>query len=152
MMTVGCISFSMNGRATDRISPAFFFIFFFFKGQINEQTKKKKKIQRKATNDVDRGGAITDLLILGPRELNHALGRWVGHVNLSEDGISIVGQHDATHGIKQHLEHGLGSKTSANQVRHHPGSGDVAQLGLAAVDTLGVLLWERGEKMDEKNG
>ena len=35
-----------------------------------------------AGKDDHRGGAITDLLILRSRQLNHALGCWVSHVDL----------------------------------------------------------------------
>ena len=37
---------------------------------------------------------------------------------LSEDGISVVGKDYAAHGIEEHLEHALRTKSSANDVRH----------------------------------
>jgi hypothetical protein len=35
----------------------------------------------------------------------------VGDFNLAEDGVTVVGQDDAAHGVQQHLQHGLGAET-----------------------------------------
>ena len=37
---------------------------------------------------------------------------------LSEDGVTVVGQHDAAHWVEEHLQHGLGSEGGADDVGH----------------------------------
>lgn len=44
------------------------------------------------TEDDDTGGAVSDLLVLGPRELDHALGCRVGDLDLAQDGVAVVGE------------------------------------------------------------
>lgn len=53
----------------------------------------------------DGGGAVSDFLVLGAGQLNHRLGSWVLAVDLSEDGIAVVGHNDTSHRIEKHLEH-----------------------------------------------
>lgn len=69
-----------------------------------------------ASEDDHRGGAITDLLVLGASELDHGLGCGVGHIDFSKDGISVVGKYYAAHWVEEHLKHGLGSESGANNV------------------------------------
>jgi hypothetical protein len=47
---------------------------------------------------------------LCPAELNHALGRRVRDFNLSQDGMAVVGEDNAAHGVEQHLQHGFGAE------------------------------------------
>lgn len=44
------------------------------------------------TENDDTGGAVSDLLVLSPRELDHALGRRVGDFDLAQDGVAVVGE------------------------------------------------------------
>lgn len=44
------------------------------------------------TEDDDAGGAVSDFLVLGPRELDHALGCRVGDLDLAQDGVAVVGE------------------------------------------------------------
>jgi hypothetical protein len=48
---------------------------------------------------------------LCPAQLNHALGRRVRDFDFSQDGMTVVGEHNTTHGVEQHLQHGLGAET-----------------------------------------
>lgn len=66
--------------------------------------------QRRTQND-DSCCAITDLLVLCPAELDHALCCRVCDFDFSEDSVAVVGENDTTHGIEQHLQHGLGTQT-----------------------------------------
>lgn len=62
------------------------------------------------TKNDDRGGTVTDLLVLGPAELDHALGGRVGDLDFSQDGVAVVGEDDSSHGVEQHLQHSLGAQ------------------------------------------
>ena len=59
---------------------------------------------------------------------------------LSENGVAIVGQHDAAHGVEEHLEHGLGAQGGPHDIAHGLGSLDVCQLSILALLSLGVLV------------
>jgi hypothetical protein len=59
----------------------------------------------------DSSGTVANLLVLCPAELDHALGGRVRDFNLSEDGMAVVGEDDAAHGVEQHLQHSLGAET-----------------------------------------
>lgn len=63
------------------------------------------------TQDNDSCGSVSNLLILGPAELDHALRSGVRNFDLTKDGVAIVGQNNAAHGVEQHLQHGLGTET-----------------------------------------
>jgi hypothetical protein len=58
-----------------------------------------------AAQDDDGRRAVTHLLVLRTRQLNHALGRRVAHVHLAKDAVAVVGHDDAAHRIQQHFEH-----------------------------------------------
>jgi len=59
----------------------------------------------------DSRGSIADFFILCPCELNHALCGRVCDFDLSENGVAIVGEHNTSHRIEKHFQHGLGSQT-----------------------------------------
>ncbi|KAJ5625754.1 hypothetical protein N7510_002063 [Penicillium lagena] len=63
------------------------------------------------TEDNDGGGSVSHLLILRPTELNHALGRGVRHLDLSQNGVSVIGQYNTPHGVQEHLQHRFGTET-----------------------------------------
>ena len=44
--------------------------------------------------------------------------RGVGDVNLAQDGVSVVGQHDAAVGVEQHLQHRARAQRGAHNVGH----------------------------------
>jgi hypothetical protein len=47
----------------------------------------------------------------------------VGDLDLSEDGVAVVGEDDAAHGVEQHLQHGLGAEAGADDVGDTGGAG-----------------------------
>mmetsp|Transcript_12621 Transcript_12621/g.40041 ORF Transcript_12621/g.40041 Transcript_12621/m.40041 type:complete len:268 (+) Transcript_12621:1671-2474(+) len=47
-----------------------------------------------------RGRPVPDLLVLGPRQLDHLLRRRVRHVHLAENRVAVVRQHHAAHRIQ----------------------------------------------------
>ena len=59
--------------------------------------------------------------------------------DFSEDGISVVGHHNAAHGVHQHLEHGLGPETGSNDIPDGFSGSDVLGLDLATVGSFRVL-------------
>ena len=85
-----------------------------------------------ARQDDDRRGPIADLLVLGPAEFDHGLGRRLADVDLAEDAVAVVGDDDAAHGIEEHLEHRARAEGGPDDVRYGPGGRDVGQLGPAA--------------------
>mmetsp|Transcript_28049 Transcript_28049/g.66618 ORF Transcript_28049/g.66618 Transcript_28049/m.66618 type:complete len:219 (+) Transcript_28049:909-1565(+) len=48
-------------------------------------------VEHLAGEDDDRGGAVSDLLVLRAAELDDRLRRWMGHINLTQDRVAIVG-------------------------------------------------------------
>lgn len=40
----------------------------------------------------------------------------MGNFNLAEDGVAVVGEDNAAHRVKQHLEHGLGTEARPNNI------------------------------------
>lgn len=63
------------------------------------------------TQNDNRCGSVTDFLVLSTAELDHALCGGVRHLDFSENGVAVVGEHNAAHWVEQHLEHGLGTET-----------------------------------------
>lgn len=63
------------------------------------------------TKNNDSRSTIANFLVLCSAKLNHALGGRVGDFDFSEDGMAVVCENDAAHGVEQHLKHGLGAKT-----------------------------------------
>jgi hypothetical protein len=61
--------------------------------QIQElQTSNASLNGERLTQNNDTGSSITDLLVLRPRQLNHALCRGMSNVNLSQNGVTVVCQ------------------------------------------------------------
>jgi hypothetical protein len=51
-------------------------------------------------------------------------------IDFSQDAISIIGNDDASHGIKEHFQHAARTQGGANNARDSLGGGNVAQLRL----------------------
>lgn len=51
------------------------------------------------TQDDDARRAVADLLVLRPRQLDHALGRRVRDLDLAQDGVAVVGEAAARCGV-----------------------------------------------------
>mmetsp|Transcript_23900 Transcript_23900/g.53550 ORF Transcript_23900/g.53550 Transcript_23900/m.53550 type:complete len:226 (+) Transcript_23900:1115-1792(+) len=75
-------------------------------------------MQQFSREDDDRSRSISNLFVLRSTEFNHALGSRMLHVNFSENGMAIVGHHDSSHGIQQHLQHRLGTQGGAYNIGH----------------------------------
>lgn len=50
--------------------------------------------------------------------------------DFAQDGVSVVGHDDAAHGVHEHLEHGLGTETGADDITNLNGGLDVLTLDL----------------------
>jgi hypothetical protein len=61
------------------------------------------------SKDDNRGGSITDFLILCSGELDHTLGGWMLDIDFPQNCVSIIGEDDTTHWVKKHLKHTLWS-------------------------------------------
>jgi hypothetical protein len=88
----------------------------------------------------DRGGAVTDLRVLGDRGVDDNLGRRVVHGDRLEDGSTVVGDHRALarHGLKD-LIHTLGAKSSLDHVSDGNAAkvgGETGKLALLAMSAL----------------
>jgi len=59
---------------------------------------------------------------------------------LSEDGVAVVGQDNTSHGVKEHLEHRLGSEGGSDDVSNGLGSSNVSFLSSLSLLTLRVLV------------
>lgn len=59
---------------------------------------------------------------------------------LSEDGVSIVSEHDTSHWIEEHFKHGLWSKGSSDNITNSLGSLNISSLGIFALFSLSVLV------------
>jgi hypothetical protein len=57
--------------------------------------ERLREMQDLARQDDHRGGAVADFLILRARELDHRLRRGVRHVDLAQNRVAVVRQHDA---------------------------------------------------------
>ena len=66
---------------------------------------------------------------------------------LSEDGVAVVGEHDATHGVEEHLEHGLGSERGSHDVTHRLGGLDVGLLSDFALLALGIRVQDHYRRL-----
>jgi hypothetical protein len=62
------------------------------------------------------------------------------NINLSEDGVAVVGEDDAAHGVEQDLQHGLGAKGGSHDVGDSSCGLDVGGLGLATLLAFGILV------------
>ena len=64
----------------------------------------------------DARRAVADLLVLRAADLDHRFGGRMLHLNLAQNGVAVVGHHDAAHRVHQHLVHGLGAETCADHI------------------------------------
>jgi len=104
-------------------------------------------LEELSSEDDDGSGTITDLLILGTAELDHTLGSGVRDIDFTKNSVSIVGQNNSTHGVQDHLEHRTRSEGGTDDIRNTLGSLDVAELGLATMLSLCVLVCGSGGRV-----
>lgn len=116
MMTTGWMLRSSCGRAWARISPAVRCQYTSI-SSLRPRTYLTSRRFQPTQND-HRRCAIANLLVLCPAQLDHAFSCWVRHLNLAQDGVAVVGQDDAAHGVEEHLEHRLGSEARPDNVRN----------------------------------
>mmetsp|Transcript_8137 Transcript_8137/g.25426 ORF Transcript_8137/g.25426 Transcript_8137/m.25426 type:complete len:262 (+) Transcript_8137:189-974(+) len=67
--------------------------------------QRRGEVEVLASQHDDGRRAVANLLVLRARELDHGLGRGVRDVHLAQDGVAVVGHHDPTHWVEEHLEH-----------------------------------------------
>mmetsp|Transcript_93546 Transcript_93546/g.195023 ORF Transcript_93546/g.195023 Transcript_93546/m.195023 type:complete len:317 (-) Transcript_93546:182-1132(-) len=96
--------------------------------------------QELAREHDDGGGTIPDLLVLCSTKLDHVLGCWVSHIDLSKDRVAVVSHHNATHGVQEHLQHSSGTERGADDAGDSLAGLDVGQLGLSPLLALRVLV------------
>jgi len=87
-------------------------------------------IQQCQTNRISL--MVRHVRYLCPRELDHAFGCRMGDLNLSQDSMAVVGEHNTTHGIQQHLQHSLRAQTRTDNIGDSLCGGNVGELCLAA--------------------
>jgi len=73
--------------------------------------------------------SIPTLCVLGLSHFHYHLGCWMLHVNLLEDGDTIVGDDNVPHRVHEHLIHALGTQGGPHRICNGFGSGDVVGLG-----------------------
>jgi len=108
-------------------------------GEERKERKERKKSKTRTNND-NGSSSIANLLILSARKLNHTLSSRMDNINLPQNSITIVGEDNTAHGIKEHLEHGLGPQAGPDQVCHRFPRHNVPQLCLSSLHSLCVLL------------
>ena len=76
-----------------------------------DDTMSKKNDDRK--DIVIVGGGIAGVLAAKAlsAKLDHTLGGGMRHLDLSQNSMAVVGEDYTTHGVEQHLQHGLGTET-----------------------------------------
>lgn len=62
------------------------------------------------------------LLVLRAAQLDDGLGGGVADVDLAQDGVAVVGQHDAAVCVQQHLQHGARAQRGPHNVGHRLGA------------------------------
>lgn len=72
--------------------------------------------QHLAGQNNHRRCAIADLFVLGARNFDHTLGGRMLYGDLTQNGIAIVGHHNAAHRVHQHFQHGLRSEACADNI------------------------------------
>ena len=70
------------------------------------------------TENDDSGGAIANFLVLCAAQVNHGAGSRMCHIHFSKDGVAIISQNNASHGVQKHFEHGARSKGGTHDVRN----------------------------------
>jgi hypothetical protein len=68
------------------------------------------------TQDDNRGGSVTDLLVLRLGKLNHVLGSGVGNIDFSKNSVTVIGEHQASRHGENHLQHGLGTQACSDDI------------------------------------
>jgi len=76
---------------------------------------------------------MSNINLINKKELKN---KWRAY--LSENGVSIVGQDNSTHGVQKHLEHRFGSESSSDNIRDSFGGLDVGSLGDFTLLTFGI--------------
>ena len=66
---------------------------------------------------------------------------------LSEDGVAIVGEHDAAHRVEEHLEHGLGSESGSHNITDCLSSLNIGLLCDFALLTLSVRVQDHDRRL-----
>ena len=82
-------------------------------------------------------GSVSDLCILGLCDLDEHLGCGVLDIHLLQDGDSVVGDDDVSHGVDEHLVHSAGSEAAPDCVGDCPCCGDVVELSVLSFLPLG---------------
>ncbi len=86
------------------------------------------------------GGPVAALGVLGLGHLHQHLGRGVFHVDLLEDGHTVVGDDHVAHGVDEHLVHAAGAQGAPDGVRDGLRRRDVVLVGALALLTARSLL------------
>jgi hypothetical protein len=60
--------------------------------QLSSSPKTRSFVRFELTEDDDTGRSVSDLLVLSPRELNHALGSRMSDLNLTKNRVAVVGE------------------------------------------------------------
>mmetsp|Transcript_36845 Transcript_36845/g.86037 ORF Transcript_36845/g.86037 Transcript_36845/m.86037 type:complete len:312 (-) Transcript_36845:113-1048(-) len=81
--------------------------------------------QQLRRHDYDAGGAVTDLLVLEVRELDEHLGGGVLHLQLLENGGTVVGNGHVADVVHEHLIQTHGTQGGFYDVGHGGSRGDV---------------------------
>ncbi len=71
------------------------------------------------------GAAVTNLALLGLRDLHHHLGSRVLYVHLLEYGDTVIGDHDIAQAVHQHLIHTLWPQGSPDHLANGPSSHNI---------------------------
>ena len=69
----------------------------------------------------------------------------------TENRVAVVCECDAANAVEDHLEHGAGPKTGADDIGERLGRGDVVHLGLVARLTFGSGVCSKKERWREKD-
>ena len=88
----------------------------------------------------DRRSTIAHFFVLGSGQFQHAFGRRMRHVHFAQNGVAVVGEHNAPHWVEQHFEHGLGTQRGTNNGCHGLGRTNIGQLSLSARLALSLLV------------
>ena len=62
------------------------------------------------------------------------------HIDFSEDCVSVIREHNTSHGVEKHLKHALWTKGCSNNVRNGFRGLDVGCLGLLALLSLCIFV------------
>jgi hypothetical protein len=84
-------------------------------------------VKKADTKNDDGGSSITDFFILGSTQFDHAFCGGMSNIDFSQNCMAVVSNENASHGVKEHFQHGFRPQTCTYDIGNDLAEGSVSQ-------------------------